>query len=94
MTTTTVNQSRASIRKIAAANGWTISDDNNADHDVFIRATLKAHTSWCARGWNDALPGRFYSAFLIDLTVDGQDLACILDEGGVAKVKSWLKAPV
>lgn len=94
-TATVVNQSRASLRKLAAGNGWTlqpVSKSASADEDVFIRGDRKVHTSWCARGWFDAPAGRFYSAFLIDLTVDGQDLAAILDEGGVAKVRAWLKA--
>lgn len=93
--TTVITQSRASLRTLAAKNGWAlqpVSKSASADEDVFIRGDRKVHTSWCARGWFDAPAGRFYSAFLIDLTADGQDLACILDEGGVAKVRAWLKA--
>jgi hypothetical protein len=93
MTTTTVsiNNTRVSMRKLAAVHGWVIESDDH--HDMFVRGTLKAHTSWSSSN-PDGTTGRFYSAFLIDLTVDGQDLACIVDEGGVAKARGWLKAAV
>lgn len=97
MTTTTINQSRASIRKLAAAHGWELqpADPKDPHFDAFIRGDRKVHTAWAARGWFDAQAGRFISAFLVDLTVaDQSGLDAILDDGGVAKVRSWLKAAV
>ena len=98
MTTTTVSISntRASLRKLAATNGWvarTVGTDRNpvrSNVDQFVRGNLRVHIAFTS----DA--DRFYSAFLLDDgdSTAGRDGDGIIDEGGVAKARGWLKAAV
>jgi len=97
MTTTTVSISntRASLRKLAAVNGWAFGiADDSSNSDVFLRGDRKVHVGFRSPGYGTE--GRFLAAFLIDLTdpFAGNGGDGIVDEGGVAKVRGWLKTAV
>lgn len=79
-----INKTRSSIRKMAADNGWTHS--LRGCSDLFDRGSFRVAIGYSTEN------GRFYSAFLIDLTIDQDSLDCIADEGGVTKAKQWLRA--
>lgn len=94
MTTTTenVNRSRAALRKVAAAQGWTLAAQSDGQDD-FVRGDRAVKVEWADRGWFNAPVGRFLNAFLIDRTADQDDLfACVLDTGNLAQARAWLAA--
>jgi len=93
-TTTVISNTRASLRKLAATHGWTFgtTDDNNSD--VFLRGDREVHVGFRSLAYGTE--GRFLAAFLIDVTdpFAGNGGDGIIDEGGVALVRGWLKAAV
>lgn len=97
MTTTTVSISntRASLRKLAAQNGWVLAIASENDVDVFVRGDREVKTAFRSFG---ASNGTFLAGFLVapnppaELVDQGFD--GIIADGGVAKVRGWLKAAV
>lgn len=92
-TTAIINNTRASLRKLAADNGWAAQGgyENSPARDQvdqFTRKHLRVYVSFTAE------QGRFYSAFLLDDSdrTAGRSGDGIIDEGGVSKVRAWLKA--
>jgi hypothetical protein len=94
MTTTTISTTRASLRKLAAQNGWTVNavkSDNSLD--VFDRGDHQVTAAF--RSFGDTA-GMFLAAFLVDLTnpLAGSSGDGIIDEGRLSRVRGWLKAAV
>lgn len=87
-TTVIINNTRASFRKLAADNGWATRESNYVYVDEFVRGSLRVHIGFSSDS------GRFYSAFLLDDSdpTAGYSGDGIIDEGGVSKVRAWLKA--
>ena len=95
MTTTTVSISntRASLRKLAATHGWVTRPNDRgtgSNVDQFVRGNLRVHIAFTS----DA--DRFYSAFLLDDgdSTAGRDGDGIIEDGGLAAARGWLKAAV
>lgn len=91
-TTENVNRSRAATRTLAAAQGWTLAAQSDGQDD-FVRGDRAVKIEWAERGWFNAPAGRFLNAYLIDRTVNQDDLfACVLDTGSLAQARAWLVA--